>query len=142
MTASPTDDTPPTGAPNTPSPRVARMRSLALAGLLGLIGLGLVWELLVAPIGRGTLALKVLPLVLCLPGVWRHRLYTYRWLSLLVWLYFMEGLTRALTERGASQMVAVLYTGCTLLLFAAVAIYVRARLNVVPPAAGPRASGA
>jgi uncharacterized membrane protein len=29
-----------------------------------------------------------------LPGLLRHRLYTYRWLSLLVWLYVTEGLVR------------------------------------------------
>ena len=31
------------------------------------------------------------------------RLYTYRWLSLLVWLYFAEGVVRATQRRAASS---------------------------------------
>ena len=37
----------------------------------------------------------MLPLVLPLAGLLKHRLYTYRWVSLLVWLYFAEGIVRA-----------------------------------------------
>jgi hypothetical protein len=33
-------------------------------------------------------------------------LYTYRWLSLLVWLYFTEGVVRATSETGLSQALA------------------------------------
>ncbi|MGL6109399.1 MAG: DUF2069 domain-containing protein, partial [Rubrivivax sp.] len=77
-------------------------RWLALGSLLGLIVLGLAWELWLAPTGTGTLALKVLPLLLPLPGLWRARMYTYRWVSLLVWLYFAEGVVRATTDRGLS----------------------------------------
>ena len=35
------------------------------------------------------------------PGLLRNRMYTYRWLSLLVWLYFTEGVVRAASDRGA-----------------------------------------
>jgi len=48
-----------------------RLRTLAIAALLGLIGLGLAWELWLAPTGARTLALKVLPLLLPLPGLLR-----------------------------------------------------------------------
>ena len=74
-----------------PTPAVRRTRVLAVASTLALIALGLAWELWLAPTGRGTLALKVLPLFLPLPGLLRLRLYTYRWLSLAVWLYAAEG---------------------------------------------------
>ena len=104
-------------------------RALALAGLLGLIALGLLWELWLAPTGRGTLALKVLPLVLCVAGVWRHRMYTYRVLSLMIWLYVMEGVARAATDRGIGQRLALLEAFLGLLLFGAVAGYVRLRLR-------------
>jgi hypothetical protein len=36
-------------------------------------------------------------------GLLRHRMYTYRWLSLLVWLYFTEGVVRATSDQGWSQ---------------------------------------
>jgi uncharacterized membrane protein len=39
--------------------------------LLGLIVLGLAWELWLAPTGSGTLAIKVLPLVRALAGLLR-----------------------------------------------------------------------
>ena len=46
-----------------PTAAVAASRWLALGLCLALIALGLLWELLLAPTGRGTLALKVLPLL-------------------------------------------------------------------------------
>lgn len=103
------------------------MRALALAMSIGLVVLGLAWELWLAPTGRGTLAIKVLPLLLCLPGLLRHRLYTYRWLSLLVWFYFTEGVVRALTESGLSQGLATAEIVLTLGLFAACTMYIRWR---------------
>lgn len=116
-------------APARPDAVVRSMRSLALAGVAGLVLLGLAWELWLAPTGSGTLAVKVVPLALCLPGLLRHRMFTYRWLSLLVWLYFMEGVVRATTESGLSQALAVTEIALTLLLFAACAMYIRWRLR-------------
>lgn len=117
------------GGPAQPDAVVRSMRALALAGAAGLVLLGLAWELWLAPTGSGTLAVKVLPLALTLPGLLRHRMYTYRWLSLLVWLYFMEGVVRATTEGGLSQALAVAEIALTLLLFAACAMYIRWRLR-------------
>ena len=107
----------------------ALCRSAALAALLALITLGLAWELWLAPTGSGTLALKVLPLVLCLAGLWRHRMYTFRWLSLLLWLYFMEGVIRATTERGVSMVLAIVEIVLCVVLFACCSVYIRWRLR-------------
>ena len=115
--------------PRPADPFTRRMRMLALAGTVGLIVLGMAWELWLAPTGTGTLAVKVLPLVLCLAGLLRHRLYTYRWLSLLVWAYFTEGVVRATTEAGLSQVLAVAEIVLTLALFAACTLYIRWRLR-------------
>lgn len=110
--------------------RVVRLtRVLALGSVLGLIVLGLGWELWWSPTGSGTLALKVLPLLLPLPGLLRHRMYTYRWLSLLVWIYFMEGAVRATTEHGLSQMLALLEVLLCITLFVASALHVRWRIQ-------------
>ena len=119
----------PAPTPTKPDAVMQAARAVALAGLLGLIALGLAWELWLAPTGSGTLALKVLPLVLCVLGLLRHRMYTYRWLALLVWLYFMEGVVRATTEHGWSRALAVAEIGLCLLLFAASALYIRWRLR-------------
>lgn len=105
-------------------------RALALACLLGLVAVGLSWELWLAPTGSGTLALKVLPLLAALPGIWRARLYTYRWLSLLVWVYVAESLVRATTERGLSAWLAALQLVLCLLLFTACAMRVRSQRSL------------
>ena len=115
--------------PNQPDTVVRRARSAALAGLIGLIALGLAWELWLAPTGSGTLAIKVLPLLLCLLGLWRHRMVTFRWLSLLLWLYVLEGLVRGTTERGLSQALAVIEVVLCLWLFSACTLYIRWRLR-------------
>jgi len=112
-----------------PDPVTRQARNLALASVLGLVATGLVWELWLARTGSGTWAVKVLPLLLCVLGLWRHRLYTFRWLSLLVWLYFLEGLVRGTTEAGVSQALALLQTALSVLLFVACALYVRWRLR-------------
>ncbi len=126
-TASPQE--PLTPPPREPDNVVRSTRAAALAGLLALIALGLAWELWLAPTGTGTLALKVVPLVLCLAGLWRHRMYTFRWLSMLVWLYFLEGVTRAWTETGISRGLAVLEIVLSLFLFACSSLYIRWRLR-------------
>ena len=120
--------------PAMPAPAVAdamleRVRALAAACLLGLIVLGLAWELWLAPTGGRTLALKVLPLALALPGVLKFRMFTYRWLSLLVWIYFTEGVVRAASERGPVVVLAAAEVLLCLLLFAACVMHVRRRLR-------------
>ncbi len=104
-------------------------RWTAVGSLLGLIVLGVTWELWLAPTGSGTLALKVLPMLLPLPGLWRARMYTYRWTSLLVWLYVTEGIVRATTEQGLSARLAWLQLLLCLVLFGACALHVRWRLH-------------
>lgn len=121
-TASATSSTPATSV-------LRRTRSLALGSLLALILLGLAWELWLAPTGNRTLALKVLPLTLPVAGLAKYRLYTYRWTSLLVWLYVAEGALRATSDRGPAAMLAALELVLCLLLFIACALHIRWRLQ-------------
>lgn len=122
----------PTDARPGPAPdaMVLRTRALAVGSLLALIVLGLAWELWLAPTGQRTWALKVLPLALPLAGLLKHRLYTYRWVSLLVWLYFTEGIVRATSSaRGIEVALAAGQVLLCLLLFTACAVQVRWRLK-------------
>jgi uncharacterized membrane protein len=112
-----------------PDALVRRTRAAAVFGLLALIVLGLAWELWLAPTGRGTLALKVLPLVLCVAGLLRHRMVTFRWLALLLWLYFMEGVVRATSEQGTGRVLACAEIALCLVLFAVCSVYIRRRLR-------------
>jgi uncharacterized membrane protein len=116
-------------AVNEADPLLERVRALAVACLLALIMLGLAWELWLAPTGNRTWALKVLPLAGALAGLLKHRMYTYRWVSLLVWLYVAEGAVRATTERGIVVPLALAEIVLSLMLFAACAVHVRWRLR-------------
>jgi len=108
-------------------PVLERIRALAVACLLALIALGLAWELWLAPTGNRTLALKVLPLAAAVVGLLKQRMYTYRWVSLLVWVYFTEGVVRATSEQGPAVALALVEVGLCLLLFAACVMHVRRR---------------
>jgi uncharacterized membrane protein len=125
----PAADAPAHAAARTADSVVVSSRAWALGSLGALIVLGMAWELWLAPTGSGTLALKVLPLVFAVPGVLRHRMATHRWLSLLVWLYVLEGLVRATSEGGLSQGLAVLEVVFALALFAASSVHIRWRLR-------------
>lgn len=140
----PTDASPATAAPEPEgrdvrpaSPELLMIRRLAVGSLLGLIGLGLAWELWLAPLRPGGtwVALKVLPLCLPLAGLLRHRMYTYRWVSLLVWVYFTEGVVRAWSDRPPSSWLAMAEIALCLVLFAACAQHVRLRFRAVREAA-------
>ena len=127
--------------PREPDAVVRGTRAVALGCLFALITLCVGWELWWAPTGSGTLALKVLPLLPCVAGLMRHRMYTFRWLSLLIWLYFMEGVVRATTEHGVSQLLAVGEIVLSLALFVASTIYIRWRLRHPLPEVAAAAAG-
>lgn len=121
----------PPDTPNSAPPRVQLARNVAVASLLALIALGLAWELWLAPVrpGGSWLALKVLPLCLPLAGLLKHRMYTYRWVSLMVWLYFIEGVVRASGDRPPGAYLAGLEVALTLVLFTACTVHIRLRLK-------------
>ncbi len=106
-------------------------RLLAVGSVVGLIVLGLAWELFLAPIkpGGSLLALKVLPLCIPLAGLLKNRMYTYRWVSLLVWIYFTEGAVRAWSDRPPGNYLAMLEVLLCLVLFVACSLHVRLRFS-------------
>jgi len=105
---------PPLSGPPPSAPRATRW--LAVGSLVGLILLGLAWELWLAPVrpGGSLLALKVLPLVVPLAGLLKNRMYVVRaWSDTL----------------GLSQVLALIEVLLCLVLFAACAWHVRLRLR-------------
>jgi uncharacterized membrane protein len=106
------------------------LRSLYLSAcisLIALIFLCLAWELRLAPIqpGGSWLVLKCVPLLAPLFGILHGRRYTYQWASMLILLYFTEGVVRATSETGASQWLAVGEVALSLVFFGAAIGYVR-----------------
>lgn len=82
----------------------SRLRLLhygAAASLIALIMLCLIWELMLAPLrpGGSWMVLKVIPLLIPLRGVLKRDVYTLQWSSMLILLYFTEGIVRATSDR-------------------------------------------
>jgi len=114
---------------NPPDRVTSLTRVVAVACTLALVALFIGWELVWARTGRGTLVFKALPLVFALPGLARHRMYTYRWLSLAVWLYVAEGLVR-IADRAPANWCAGAEVALSIVLFTACATQVRWRHSV------------
>ena len=123
MTASPAIPLPPSDS------GVAATRWLATGSLLALIVLCLAWELVLAPVrpGGSWLAIKALPLCIPLAGILKNRMYTYRWVSLVVWLYFIEGVVRGWGDAPPSQWLAWAEVVLCITLFVACTLHVRLR---------------
>jgi uncharacterized membrane protein len=108
----------------------------SIASLLLLFSNALAWEATLSALaGRGTwLTLKALPLLLPLRGVLAGRRYTLQWLTLLVWLYFIEGVMRAFSESGLARTFGLVQVVLALACFTSATGYVRAtRLGATEP---------
>ena len=82
----------------------------AVTSLVILFAWLLVWEIVVAPLhpGGSPLALKALPLLLPLRGVLKRDLYTLQWSSMVILIYFVEGVVRAWSDKTEiSRMMAL-----------------------------------
>lgn len=75
---------------------------------LALIALGIAWETILDPIrpGGSWLALKVLPLLLALNGLRQGRIYTFKWMSLAIWIYVGEALVRIVGLTASERLLA------------------------------------
>jgi len=100
----------------------------AIASLVILIGWLVAWEMVVAPIGSGgsLLALKALPLLIPLRGVVKRDLYTLQWSSMVILLYFAEGVVRAYADQQeASRFMAWGEIALSLVFFVCALLYLR-----------------
>ena len=107
--------------------RSALLHRGAVASLLLLIAYCIAWELWLAPLrpGGSWLVLKVVPLLFPLIGVLKRDVYTMQWSSMLILLYFMEGIVRATSDPGRSAMVAWGEVVLSCLFFVCVLAYLR-----------------
>jgi len=99
----------------------------ACASLVALIFLCVAWELFLAPVkpGGSWLVLKVVPLMVPLFGVLHGRRYTFQWTTLLIWLYFTEGVVRAWSDTGLSARLGALEVALSLAYFVSAVAFVR-----------------
>jgi uncharacterized membrane protein len=100
----------------------------ALASLVVLIGWLVAWEVVIAPLHAGgwLLALKVVPLLVPLRGILKRDLYTMQWSSMLILLYFTEGVVRAWADQAEqSRWMALGEVALSCLYFACALLYLR-----------------
>lgn len=90
------------------TPMQMRLHQLSVASLIGLMVLCVLWELVLAPLrpGGSWMVIKALPLLAPMAGTIRRNIYTMQWASMMILLYFTEGVVRAWSERGLSQALA------------------------------------
>lgn len=109
-----------------PVPQKTAAAHGATAALIALIALTVAWEWWLAPLrpGGSAMVLKAVPLLLALPGVWRRRLYTLQWASMLILLYFAEGIVRGWSDRGLSARLGWLEVALAVVFFVCTLAYV------------------
>ncbi len=93
-----------------------------------LIVLCVAWESWLAPLRPGSflLSLKALPLLLPLLGAVRRNVYTIQWSSMLIWLYFTEGVVRGFRNPDAlTRGLAYTEIALVLLFFTCAMFYLR-----------------
>lgn len=112
---------------------IKRLQVGASVSLIALISLCIVWELILAPLkpNGSLLILKALPLLLPLFGILKGRRYTYQWASMLILLYFTEGIVRAWSDTGVSAKLALIEVLLSLIFFICAIFY--AKLTRQPP---------
>lgn len=103
-----------------------RWHQTARLAWLGLIAVGILWEMLLAPLhsGGSWAVLKVLPLCFALKGVWQGHNYTMQWASMLIMLYFIEGIVR-LSDPYPSAYLAALEIILSLISYFALLAFLR-----------------
>ena len=101
-------------------------RTTAWLAWFALIALGILWEAILAPIkpGGSWAVIKVLPMLFALKGIWQGRNYTMQWASMLVMLYFIEGVVR-LNDAGLSAYLAGLEIILSLIAYVALLAYLK-----------------
>jgi len=99
---------------------------IATAAFVDLFILCIAWEWFISPLrpGGSWLILKAIPLLFAIPGLWKGKVYTMQWASMLILLYITEGLVRIL-ETGANFWMAVLETTLGTVAFVCLLIYLK-----------------
>lgn len=99
----------------------------AVGSLIALIVLCIGWEWLLAPLrpGGSWLVLKVLPLLLPLRGVTKRDVYTMQWSSMLILLYFTEGIVRGFSDKGLSATLGWVEVGLVCVFFFCTVFYLK-----------------
>jgi uncharacterized membrane protein len=110
---------------------VKRWHRVAVAAVAALILVDVLWELWLAPLrpGGSWLALKALPLVMLWPALARGSTRARQWLALVLPLYLIESITRAMSESGRHALIAAVATSLIVAAFVALLATFRLQKN-------------
>ncbi len=111
----------------TSSQVLLRWHVTAAASLYALLLLCFAWEMWLAPLrpGGSWLLLKVIPLLWIAPGITRGRHYTYRASTMLILIYFVEGVVRAWSDAGPGSSLAIAEIVLSTVFFVAAIAWIR-----------------
>jgi uncharacterized membrane protein len=112
------------------------LRYCVVTCFAGMVVLGLLWEIWLAPLRPGgtLMALKVLPLLLAIPALFRTSRYAFQWWSMLLMIYLTEGLVRATSDKGLSAQLAWIEVVLSVIAFVCILLYTkRPKVKVVKP---------
>ncbi|KWR87181.1 DUF2069 domain-containing protein [Cupriavidus sp. IDO] len=100
---------------------------LSVGSLIALMLLCIAWEWFLAPLrpGGSWLIIKFLPLLLPLRGVLTRNRYTMQWSSMLILLFFTEGIVRATSDLAPSSTLGWIEVALTVLFFLSTILYLR-----------------
>ncbi|WP_254456600.1 DUF2069 domain-containing protein [Deefgea piscis] len=103
------------------------LQSMTVIALVAMILLTTAWELWLAPLkpGGSWVVLKALILFLPLRGLLHGRRYTYQWYTMFVLVFFMEGVMRAWSDQGLSQVLAGIQVVLTVVSFVSATLYAK-----------------
>lgn len=99
---------------------------IASAATLDLIILCVAWEWFVSPLrpGGSWLILKAVPLIVMFPGIWRAKVYTMQWGTMLILIYTTEALVR-ISESGWNFWLALLELVFSVTIFISLLLYLK-----------------
>jgi uncharacterized membrane protein len=99
---------------------------IATAAFIDLFILCISWEWFISPLrpGGSWLILKCIPLLFAIPGLWKGKVYTMQWASMMILLYVTEGLVRIL-EPGANFWLALIETALATTGFVCLLMYLK-----------------
>lgn len=97
---------------------------VAIVSWLGLIALTLVWDGWVSPL-YFILLIKLMMLGLPVLGLWRQRVYTFQYCSMLILAFFIEGVMRVVSVSVWNQYFAAIEIALSVSFFVACLAYLR-----------------
>jgi uncharacterized membrane protein len=115
---------------------------IASAATLDLIIVCIAWEWFISPLrpGGSWLILKAVPLIVMLPGIWRAKVYTMQWGTMLILIYSTEALVR-ISESGWNFWMALIELLLSVIIFICLLLYLKpikaeakAKAKMNPPA--------